>query len=329
MVQTDAQIRVGDKSFRVADYLLDMGWIEYPFSSEDVCFLAAGEYNENYIVNVGPGYVLRINHGSQLGLEDQIGYEFNVLQSVVSSGVTPRPYRVDSQTKVMGRGTLLMQYLPGGAFQYGRDTIKAADVFARLHSLPVSSDLLVQAAPVHAIAAESLELLQRYRTPALHSEQKRLLKYHDHILNLAETSGDLFVNDPLVIVNTEVNSGNFIVDGDAVWLVDWEKAVVSSRYQDLGHFLVETTTRWKTDYVFTAQEKREFVAAYLRAGGWDIDLDEALYKTSLLEKTILLRALSWCYMAYHEYTRPGRALTNSDTFGQIQNYLDEMECILA
>ena len=213
MVQTDAQIRVGDKSFRVADYLLDMGWIEYPFSREDVCFLAAGEYNENYIVNVGPGYVLRINHGSQLGLEDQIGYEFNVLQSVVSSGVTPRPYRVDSQTKVMGRGTLLMQYLPGGAFQYGRDTIKAADVFARLHSLPVSSDLLVQAAPVHAIAAESLELLQRYRTPALHSEQKRLLKYHDHILNLAETSGDLFVNDPLVIVNTEVNSGNFIVDG--------------------------------------------------------------------------------------------------------------------
>lgn len=38
-----------------------------------VSFLAAGEYNENFPVEAAYGnFVLRINHGGQLGLDDQI-----------------------------------------------------------------------------------------------------------------------------------------------------------------------------------------------------------------------------------------------------------------
>ena len=47
-----------------------------------------------------------------------------------------------------------------------------------------------------------------------------------------------------------------------------------------------------------------------------------------MERVILLRALSWCYMAYHEYTAADRELTHNDTFATITSYLDEAECFL-
>jgi hypothetical protein len=47
-----------------------------------------------------------------------------------------------------------------------------------------------------------------------------------------------------------------------------------------------------------------------------------------MERVILLRALSWCYMAYHEYTGKSRALTCDVTFSKIVSYLDEAQCFL-
>ena len=48
-----------------------------------------------------------------------------------------------------------------------------------------------------------------------------------------------------------------------------------------------------------------------------------------MEEIILLRAMSWCYMAYHEYTTADRNLVHSDTFDKIVAYLNEAECFLA
>jgi hypothetical protein len=133
----------------------------------------------------------------------------------------------------------------------------------------------------------------------------------------------------MCIVNTEVNSKNFIVDGDAAYLVDWEKAVISQRYQDLGHFVVPTTTLWKSDFSFDRQSRKKFLELYADLAGLECSFDEISYKTGLLEKTILLRALSWCYMAYYEYTRSERELTDSATFERISQYLREVECFLS
>jgi hypothetical protein len=64
----------------IAAFLLDQGWVD---AVPEVRFLAAGEYNQNYLVQDGSARrVFRINHGSQLGLADQIGYEFKVLRCV-------------------------------------------------------------------------------------------------------------------------------------------------------------------------------------------------------------------------------------------------------
>ena len=132
----------------------------------------------------------------------------------------------------------------------------------------------------------------------------------------------------LCTVNSEVNSGNFIISDKRSVLVDWEKSVISYRYQDLGHFLVPTTTLWKTDFRFTPEQKAEFIKAYMRYSGIDLGFDELFYKTEILEKVILLRALSWCYMAYDQYISRSRNLTHDETFEKIKYYLDNAECFL-
>ncbi|MBN2443934.1 MAG: aminoglycoside phosphotransferase family protein [Spirochaetales bacterium] len=292
-------------------------------------FLAAGEYNENYIVFSGTSkYVFRINHGSQLALKNQIEYEFNVLKAIQSSGVTPVPYFYLAEDDVFNTGILLMEYCEGTEFQYPYHKNMAAHIFARIHALPISETLIRQENPIMDIARESYSLLMRYKDHPLVEKRNRLMDYYHEISGLGNRYSGIFENESLCIVNTEVNSGNFIVSTDRTCLVDWEKAVISSRYQDLGHFLVPTTTLWKSDYMYSDMEKKEFLEYYKECSSLDISLDELVEKTRIMEKVILLRALSWCFMAYYEYTVLQRSLKNEDTFHKIKSYLEDIDWFL-
>jgi hypothetical protein len=187
---------------------------------------------------------------------------------------------------------------------------------------------VVQQNPVQAIAEESVGLIQRFSKHPLKKVKKALLTYHEQIRKLGERSGEVFQNEPLCLVNTEVNSGNFIISRTKGYLVDWEKTVISYRYQDLGHFLVPTTTLWKSEFRFTPEGKSRFLSAYREFLHLDLDLSEISEKTKILERTILLRALSWCFMAYYEYTQTKRALKNQVTFNKIRSYLKEIDSFL-
>lgn len=350
-----------DTADAIALFLKEARWL--PDTPDPaVAFLAAGEYNENYRVSTaGDDYVFRINHGSQIGQTRQIEYEYTALRLLEPSGVTPRPFYCQPDTPKLG-GVLLMEYLPGGPLDYERDALNAARLFARLHALPSpaadmqrrGSDalppvrrgpnepehtpplLLIQKTPVADIAAESYGLLTRFPDHARKNDAgRRIFDYYTEILALAQEADHLFATEPLLLVNTEVNSGNFLVHHGAVRLVDWEKAVLSCRYQDLGHFLVPTTTQWKTNYVFAPDARREFLHAYLNAlheygglPGGGLSLNELDERTRIMERTILLRALSWSYMAWHEYTSRDRALTNEHTFRTIERYLNQADAIL-
>jgi len=306
----------------IRTFLLDRGWVA---GNPQVTFLAAGEYNQNYAVTSGSGrWVFRINRGSQLGLEDQIGYEFRVLQCVAPSGATPRPLRVHPDPEPFGGGAMLMQFLPGEALDYDRDLERAAGIFARIHSLPPCPDLIAQPDPVAAIAAESLALIARYPDHALHRQRDMLLDYHRRITRLGEDNRSLFAEDRACVVNTEVNSGNFLVGPDGSYLVDWEKAVVSSRHQDLGHFLAPTTTLWRTETVITPDRRRAFLAAYHRQLDDPPPLEHIERLCAVMERVIILRGLSWCFMAHHEYSGNSRALTSEITRRKIDRYMRDM-----
>ena len=316
-----------DRLEQIQQFLSDTGWVFPPFC---VSFLAAGEYNANYRVESEDGtYVLRISHGSQLGLgDDQIAYEFKVLTALADSGVTPKPLACHPRPDPLGGGALLMEFIPGRPLDYGRDLETAAGIFARVHTVPVPDGLIVQADPVTAVADESIGLVHRFADHPMKKEKEQIQAYYDTVLALAETTRPLFETDPLCLVNTEVNSGNFLISPERACLVDWEKAVISCRYQDLGHFMVPTTTLWKTDMVLSREDRHHFLSAYHRQACPDIPFEGLKEKSRVMEKIILLRALSWCFMAWYEYTQTNRPIQNPDTFARIQQYLSDIPWIL-
>ena len=102
---------------------------------------------------------------------------------------------------------------------------------------------------------------------------------------------------PECIVNTELNSGNFLInEGAQSYLIDWEKPLLSEPAQDLGHFLAPTTTLWKTDVVLTAEEMEEFVRRYRVAVGGRFDVSSLSERLPLFLTINCLRGVSWCAM---------------------------------
>lgn len=98
-----------------------------------------------------------------------------------------------------------------------------------------------------------------------------------------------------------MNSHNFLVDGEAVRLVDWEKAVNGTRYLDLAHFLAPTTTMWKRGIRLSADQRERFFATYADECADSLDGEQLAAGTAVVEPFVILRALSWCYMACAEY----------------------------
>jgi len=284
--------------------------------------LGQGEYNLNYVfINpfTGQDLVLRINKGSQMHLEDQIGYEYSALQNLVVTGRTPRPLMCSREY-----GLLVMEWLPGRALNYRTDMEIAAGILADIHSAPVPEDcgLIRPKAPARAIYEECLQMVQHYydwedADPAVTALLRTLVEEIGK-LPLSEPS-----DAPLCMVNTELNSGNFLINPEGrSYLVDWEKPLLSEPAQDLGHFLAPTTTFWKTDVILTPEEVKDFTEKYIAAVGDRMDCTTLRQRLPLYFTVTCLRGVTWCAMAYREYCQPGRELRNEDTFRKLQAYLE-------
>ncbi|PUU90570.1 MAG: Choline kinase [Halanaerobium sp.] len=179
-------------------------------------FLAQGEYNINYLIkDEEEKYVLRVNLGSQMHLDDQIGYEFSALQALAPSGVTPRPFYLDNSQEKIDYGLLMMEYLPGRSLDYQKDLKTAAKIFAKIHKLDSSkAERLVQEKkPLTAIWNECEALLEHYFNSelAVSEIKKFLMKMKAEMYKKKEKESELMELFPPAIVNTEVNSNNFIL----------------------------------------------------------------------------------------------------------------------
>ena len=284
--------------------------------------LGQGEYNLNYTFLhpcTRKKLVLRINTGSQMHLENQIEYEFSALQNLESSGRTPAPLFCCPEHHL-----LVMEWLPGGPLDYRKDMKTAAQILADIHSVPVPENcrLIHPAAPARAIYEECLEMVQHYydwdqADPMVTGLLKTL------VAEIGTLPLDQPSDAPICIVNTELNSGNFLIDPNGQsHLIDWEKPLLSEPAQDLGHFLAPTTTFWKTDVILTPREVRQFVADYTEAVGDRMDCATLAARLPLFFTVTCLRGVTWCAMAYRQYCQPGRELRNEDTFTKLKAYLD-------
>jgi len=292
--------------------------------------LAQGEYNLNYLIaSDSTRLVFRLNIGTQIDRDDQIVYEYRALDLLKESGVTPRPHFVDDTRRLFDRGILIMDYLPGQALDYKRDLADAAGLLATVHQVPVSEQhnhLIREDAPLSLIYEECAGLLRQYFDSDLADPAIR-----DYLMDLkawADTAraGEAhYQQDPWpCIVNTEVNSGNFIVNRakKSIHLVDWEMPRWGDPSQDLSHFCSPLTTLWKTDWRMTPATKRDFLKTYTRHIT-DRHLRDTLQeRVRLRDPFVYLRGISWSAMGWVAYQTKFSGMKNPDTWAKLRQYLN-------
>ncbi|UCF91449.1 MAG: phosphotransferase [Desulfobacterales bacterium] len=318
---------------RVKAYLDARDWKDIPMMRErqfQVAPLAQGEYNLNYLIRADSlRLVFRVNIGTQIARDDQILYEYRTLELLKDSGVTPRPYFVDDSRTFFERGVLIMEFLPGEPLDYTRDLQAAADLFATIHQVGVTEEqnhLIREDAPLSLIYEECAGLVQHYLDSDL--AEPALRAYLQELIDWAATARGTekyYQADPWpCIVNTEVNSGNFVVNREenTVHLVDWEMPRWGDPSQDLSHFCSPLTTLWKTNWRMSAADKRDFLATY-RQGIQNRHLRDTLAeRVRLRDPFVYLRGISWSAMGWVAYQTEFAGMKNPDTWATLQRYMN-------
>jgi aminoglycoside phosphotransferase (APT) family kinase protein len=229
----------------------------------------------------------------------------------------------------MDRGILIMEYLPGGPLDYRREREDAAKLFARIHRVRVPEErnhLIREEAPLSIIFEECERLLPVYFESELADSNIRA--YLGDVrawMNEARGGEKYFQADPWpCVVNTEVNSGNFIVNRSAgtVHLVDWEMPRYGDPTADLCHFCSPLTTMWKTDYRMDEDERRDFLRVYAEAVGDGHLRDTLDERFALRNPFVLLRGISWSAMGWVAYQTDFAGVRNPDTRETLKRYMD-------
>jgi len=287
--------------------------------------LGHGEYNLNYTFDhprTGEKLVLRIPMGSQMQLKNQVSYEFKALQLLKRSGRTPIPLYMNDAICGLPYGFLVMSYLPGESTPYEAFLLKAASCLAEIHNVEVPLDhhLIVPESPLEAILEECFTMAQRYLDSELAEVEVKAC------IEALLQQGEAIVKDTMVegthsLINTELNSGNFLVTDEKAYLVDWEKPIYGHIGQDLGHFLAPTTTLWKTDTVLDLSDIHQFLEAYCHDSTTYESAAHLWQDTKPYLVMNCLRGITWCAMAYIEYEQPNRPLKDPFTFKKIKAYL--------
>jgi aminoglycoside phosphotransferase len=286
-------------------------------------FLQQGEYNINYLITTkDKKFVLRLNSKSQMNLPNQIRYEYDTLKFLEKSGVTPKVYYVDDSDSKLLNGVILMEYLDGRSLIYEKDREKAAYIFSKIHSIDASNanNFIVEKNLFQdRISEANFWLKEVFESKKVSKEHKGFFEKFLNYLEKNKYKEKYFEeNRILCLNNTEVNSGNFII-GEKPYLIDWEKAVISDPCQDITHFLVITTTKWKTDFIASKEYEDKFFEEYEKFLNKKINIKERVH---LYKPYMYSRALSWCMNAYLEYLKEDKLIKNEDTFRKIKEFTD-------
>lgn len=293
--------------------------------------LARGEYNVNFTF-IHPKskkrFVLRVNLASQMHLENQIAYEYNALKLLESSNRTPHAYYCDATKSICKNGILVEEFLTGKPLHYDNDLdfFEASRIFADIHSISVSNNcgLIKETSAYKAIFDESVYMANIYlnSSVATHTGKKLVESTIAHCENVLASAN---YSDPRIsIVNSEVNSSNFLMNGESTgYLIDWEKPILGDVAQDLGHFLADTTTLWKSEVLIAKKQKSDFMDSYIEAvNGRFVDDDIKARALDLAEFT-KLRGITWCAMAYSQHIEGIYTLSDEYTLNKCKRYLED------
>ena len=285
----------------------------------NIKLLGAGEYNINFTFDEGDlKKVLRINMKSQMNLENQIEYEYETLQLLKDSGVTPKPYDVVTETNLLPYKYLTMEFLKGRPLNYKTDMEIGAYLLSTVHNVKYRENNLINASnPFQLMFDECKQMSGEYL--AWEKTDKKVSNYIKIFLEKCQTliPEEYAIANPCII-NTELNSGNFLIgEGkEDSYVIDWEKALIGECEQDLAHFLAPTTTFWKTDIILSENEINKFLEEYNNYRNFDRERFERYLIFNCL------RGVTWCSMAFRQYSENDKMLMDETTFKKIASYIE-------
>lgn len=298
--------------------------------SEEYRMLAQGEYNINYLFThpvSGQRLLLRVNCGSQMHLENQIGYEYHALKLLEDSGRTPKALYVDGSLELLDHGVMVMEFLPGNVLDYRTDLDYAAACLADIHSVKLDgpSGLFCPENPLKAVLEECEEMVKTYMESSLGREETKA-----KIRRMLDAGWEMIQKIPVedtyhCCINTELNSTNFLINGKGGpnYLIDWEKPLYGDPAQDIGHFLAPTTTFWKTDVILAREEMDAFIDTYIRAVDGRFDTEGLRDRIHIYIPITCLRGVTWCAMAWVQYQQPDKLIFNEYTYRKLEAYLSD------
>ena len=285
----------------------------------NIKLLGAGEYNINFTFDEGDlKKVLRINMKSQMNLENQIEYEYETLQLLKDSGVTPKPYDLVTETNLLPYKYLTMEFLKGRPLNYKTDMHIAAYLLSKVHNTLYGDNNLINATnPFQLMFDECKQMAGEYL--AWDKADEKVSSYINRFLEKCLTliPEKYSIANPCII-NTELNSGNFLIgEGkEDSYVIDWEKALIGECEQDLAHFLAPTTTFWKTDIILSETEINDFLEEY----GNYRNFDRKRFERYLIFNC--QRGVTWCSMAFRQYSENDKMLMDDTTFKKIASYIE-------
>ena len=205
-----------------------------------------------------------------------------------------------------------MEYIEGRPLEYYRDFQIAAELLAKVHNTLIQdADLIYAERPFQTMYDEFVTMYSVYKLwDGKNSETEKRI---DRFMEIARNSGlESEIQNPCII-NTELNNRNFII-GNNSKIIDWEKPIIGECEQDLAHFLVPTTTNWKTDVILSIDEMMSFLDMYEKYR----HVDREKFMKYLMFNS--LRGVTWCSMAKVEYSNE-RTLKNDETLNKINKFL--------
>lgn len=273
-------------------------------------FLAKGEYNANFsYCKNGIKKILRIKRDSQINVENPSLYEYNALKFLEPLDITPKVYDFFDKSVFLPLGGFSMEFLDGKVLNYETDLKIAANLLSKLHSFDTNgSNLIVAKKPFLEMFQECLKMSSIYESfDGAKSDVLDMLEIFKITLKTMGLEDDISSKN---IINTELNNSNFII-GKKSYIIDWEKPLIGDKEQDLAHFLVPTTTFFKSDVVLKKEQMDVFLNEYAKSVSFSEKLFNKYYKFTLF------RGFSWCCMAYVNNTKKQK----SPAYEKIKFYL--------
>lgn len=297
--------------------------------NQKVIFLSESRSNINFLIDAGvEKYIFKLNKISQLGLKNQIRYEYDALKILEKSYVTPRIFFLDDSTTFFDYGALIMQYIDGRKLDYEEDLHESAKTFGKIHSLNLgkidTSSFIVQDNIIDTCLEKIKSNLEEFfKSPDISVGLKISM---NNYLEWADKNKDcqkFFEKDKWqVINNTEPHANNFIIGATnkRAYLIDWEKPVITDPSIDLAFFLSNVTTSWTSDFIFTEDQKDDFFKTYLMY--IDTSDRDIMERVKIYTPYLNLRVLSGLFHKLLQYEKDKDNIKNINTYKRLKEFLN-------